>query len=224
MLAAELIREAGVRPDELVLDLGAGGGRLTAELARCARRVIAVELDPRLAARLDHRWANVAVVRADAAAVQLPRDRFRVVANLPFDRTNDILRHLLDDPLVPLVRADLIVEWGVAVKRGLPWPSTVRGVVWGAWYSMSVARRLPRTAFHPQPSVDAGVLVLTRRRQPLVPARCSERYAAFVAAGFRHGIRAVAPSSAARRLGLSGLRPRDLDAHQWAALFAAERR
>jgi 23S rRNA (adenine-N6)-dimethyltransferase len=218
------VRDAGVRSDDLVLDLGAGGGRLTAELARSARRVVAVELDARWAQDLCGRWANVDVVRADAAALPLPQDPFRVVANLPFDRTNDILRHLFDDPLVPLVQADLIVEWGVAVKRGLPWPSTVSAVVWGAWYSMSVSRRLSRRAFDPQPSVDAGVLVFGRRAHPLVPVQSRRRYGAFVAAGFRHGLRAVAPAPALRKLRLTGLQARDLDAHGWAALFSLAER
>jgi 23S rRNA (adenine-N6)-dimethyltransferase len=219
-LAADLVRDAGVRPDELVLDLGAGGGRLTAELAGAARRVVAVELDSRWAQHLRARWPNVDVVQTDAASAQLPREPFRVVANLPFDRTTDILRHLLDDPFVPLVRADLIVEWGVAVKRALPWPSTLNGVLWGAWYASSVTRRLPRSGFDPQPAVDAGVLVLERRAVPLVPEQCWRRYRGFVAAGFRHGLRAVAPGRAIHKLRLAGLQPRELDAHQWAALFS----
>lgn len=210
-----------MRANELVLDLGAGSGRLTAELARAARHALAVELDAQWAQYLRGRWANVDVVQADAASVQLPREPFRVVANLPFDRTTAILRHVLDDPLVPLVRADLVVEWGVAVKRSLPWPSTLNGVLWGAWYSSSVARRLPRSAFDPPPAVDAGVLVLERRVNPLVPERRWRSYRAFVAAGFRHGLRSVAPGRGVRRLRVAGLEPRELDAHQWAALFAS---
>jgi 23S rRNA (adenine-N6)-dimethyltransferase len=83
-VANELVRDARLRQDDLVVDLGAGTGRLTAELARAARRVVAVELDPGLAARLTGRWANVEVVEADARDVHLPREPFRVVANLPF--------------------------------------------------------------------------------------------------------------------------------------------
>jgi 23S rRNA (adenine-N6)-dimethyltransferase len=218
-LAAALVRDAGVDADELVLDLGAGGGRLTAELARVARHVVAVELDSRWAAYLRGRWANVEVVEGDAASIELPRELFRVVANLPFDRTTAILRHLLDDPSVPLVRADVIIEWGVAVKRSLPWPSTLNDVLWGAWYASRLERRLPRTAFEPPPAVDAGVLVLERRSQPLVPARSWRRYRAFVAAGFRRGVRSVVPAGALRRFGVAGAAPRGLDAHQWAALF-----
>jgi 23S rRNA (adenine-N6)-dimethyltransferase len=205
------VRAAGLSGDELVLDLGAGSGRLTAEVARVARRVVAVELDSGLAAGLRGRWPNVEVLLGDARLVDLPREPFRVVANLPFQGANEILRRLLDDPRVPLVRADVVVEWGAAVKRGLPWPSTVNGVVWGAWYTVSVARRLPRNAFEPAPGVDAGVLVFERRPQPLVPARRAYEYRRFVAGGFRRG---------GRRDAL----PRDLDAHQWAERFLSPSR
>lgn len=196
------MREAAVRSDELVLDLGAGGGRLTSELALAAREVVAVELDAAQARRLAGRWPNVRVVHADARAVPLPRQLFRVVANLPFAGTNEILRHLLDDPRTPLTRADLVVEWGVAVKRALPWPSTVNGVVWGAWYTTRVARRLPRQVFEPPPSVDAGVLVFDRRPEPLVPPERAAAYRRYVARGFRRG------HEARRR-----------DPHEWAARY-----
>jgi 23S rRNA (adenine-N6)-dimethyltransferase len=223
-LAQELVRDARVGADDLVLDLGAGSGRLTAELARSARQVIAVELDPVLAARLRRRWANVAVVEGDAATVRLPGEPFRVVANLPFEGSTAILRCLLDDPRALLLRADLIVEWGVALKRALPWPSTFNDVVWGAWYTSAVTRRLPRAAFDPSPSVDAGVLVYERRAHPLVPARSSERYRRFVASGFRRGPRSVAPPRALRALRLERRLARDLDSYEWAALFRASQR
>jgi 23S rRNA (adenine-N6)-dimethyltransferase len=220
-LATELVRDAGVGPDELVLDLGAGSGRLTSALAGRARRVVAVELDPRWAASLRGRWPNVDVVEGDATLVPLPAEPFRVVANVPFDRTTGILRRLLDDPRTPLVRADLVVEWAVALKRASPWPSTLNGVLWGAWYRFALVRRLPPTAFDPPPSVAAGVLAIERRAVPLVDEHAWRDYRAFVAAGFRRGPRSVASPQPLRRF--RGATARELDAHQWAELFRAVR-
>lgn len=202
-----------------MVDLGAGTGRLTAVLAGVARRVVAVELDPRMASSLRGRWANVEVVVGDAVCAPLPREPFRVVANLPFSRTTDLLHRLLDDVERPLVRADLVVEWAVAHKHGVPWPSSLNGVVWGAFYEVSISRRLPRGAFVPPPSVDAGVLVFRRRTEPLVPPDLASAYHRFVATGFRHGMRSVASLRELRRVGAVSAIARDLDAHQWAALF-----
>jgi 23S rRNA (adenine-N6)-dimethyltransferase len=204
--AAQLVRDACIEPDDLVVDLGAGTGRLTAELARVARHVIAVELDPALVRRLRGRWPNVSVIEGDAARFRLPREPFRVVANVPFHHTTDLLHLLLDDPSTPLVRADLVVEWGVAFKRSVPWPSSISGVVWGAYYEATLARRLPREAFAPAPATDAGVLVFRRRAEPLVPCDAVAAYHRFVSRGFRKG--------AGR-----GVAARELDAHAWAGRF-----
>lgn len=218
-LAAELVAHACVDGDDLVVDLGAGTGRLTAELAQVVRRVIAVELEPALAEGLSGRWSNVDVVHGDAMEMALPRETFSVVANVPFHQTTAILHRLLDDPSTPLKRADLVVEWAVAHKYAVPWPSRLNGVLWGATYEASVTRRLSRQAFLPPPSVDAGVLVWRRRSIPLVPAELLGAYHRFVARGFRHGIRSVASRPDLERIGYDAMIARDLDAHQWATLF-----
>ena len=206
-LAAAIVAGADISPRDLVVDIGAGSGRLTAELARVARRVVAIELDSRLAAGLRNRWSNVHVVAGDALEVALPDEPFRVVANIPFAHTSDLLHRLLDEPTLPLVRADLIVEWGVAVKRGLPAPSSVSGILWGAFHELRVERKLPASAFDPPPACDAGVLVATRRARPLIPAAELPAYRRFVADAFRRGHR------------IGGALPRDLDAHQWAERY-----
>jgi 16S rRNA A1518/A1519 N6-dimethyltransferase RsmA/KsgA/DIM1 with predicted DNA glycosylase/AP lyase activity len=126
---------------------------------------------------------------------------------------------MLDDPAVPLIRADLIVEWAVATKRGVPWPSTLNDVVWGAFYESSINRRLPRSAFEPPPAVDAGVLVFRRRPVELIAPESVDGFRHFVADGFRRGLRAVAPPRTIKRVAGRGVTARDLDAYQWAEIF-----
>jgi len=112
-LAAELVEQAGVGAEDLVVEIGAGTGVLTEALARRAGRVVAVECDPRLAERTRARlggYRNLNVVTADALTIPLPRRPFRVVANLPFGATAAMLRRLLGDPRTRLERADLVVQ------------------------------------------------------------------------------------------------------------------
>ena len=204
-LAAELVRDAGVEPGDLVVDVGAGSGMLTLPLVAAGARVIAIEPDRRLAARLRRACPGVRVVEREARAMSWPDEAFRVVANLPFTHAADICRSLLSDPAVPLLSADVVVGWDFAAKRARLWPSTAQTVLWSAWYELAVVRRLSPSAFAPVPSVAAGILRARRREPPLVDPQRAAAYDAFVRRQFRLNRRA-----------------RELDPHGWAFRFARQ--
>ena len=220
-------------PGSLVLDLGAGGGVVTRALVDAGARVRAVELDPAALRQLRARFGRdprVEIVAADATQLRVPDEPFAVVANLPFAAGTSILRRLLGDPRVRLTQLDAIVEWGLAAKRAAVWPSTLLGCTWGAWYELRVVRRVPHACFAPPPSVDAAVLRATRRPEPLVPPAEAADYTALL----RRGFAAQAPLDrilprrpvhrAAHELGFDPhAAARDLDARQWARLYAAVR-
>jgi 23S rRNA (adenine-N6)-dimethyltransferase len=158
----------------------------------------------------------------------LPDEPFAVVANLPFAPTTTILRRLLGDPTVRLSQLDAVVEWGLAAKRTAVWPSTLLGCTWGAWYELSLIRRVPRACFAPPPSVDAAVLRATRRPEPLIPVREAAAYESLLTRAFAGQPRLdrILPRRlvhrAANELGLDPhARARDLDVRQWARLHAA---
>lgn len=231
--ADELVRDAGVVPGSLVLDLGAGLGALTRAAADAGARVRAVELDPVALRELDARFAGdprVELVAADATAVPLPAEPFSVVANLPFAVGTAILRRLLGDPDVPLVQLDAIVEWGLAAKRTAVWPSTLLGCTWGAWYELCLVRRVPRACFAPPPTVDAALLRAIRRPAPLVAPEEATAYEALLRRAFaaRMPLDRLLPRGVVHRVAHElGFDPRatarDLDARHWAALYAGVR-
>lgn len=184
-VAREIVASAGLRPGDLVVEIGAGRGAFTRALAGLPVDVVAVELDPVWAARLrdDLRRAGcqrVRVVHGDFLAFALPARPFRVVGSLPFGRTTDMLRRLLDDPRVPLERADLVVQWEVAQKRASPEPATLLGAAWAPWWEFRLGRRIAAAEFRPVPRTDAGVLVAERRRPALLPPAMAREYARFV--------------------------------------------
>jgi 23S rRNA (adenine-N6)-dimethyltransferase len=237
-LAADFVREAGVATADLVVDIGAGAGALTRALADAGAEVLALELAPDLARELRRRFdanRSVTVVEADVLDWEWPARPFAVVANLPFAGSGAILARMLRDPRRPLRRADVIVQWDFAAKHTAVWPATLKSTYWRAWHDMAIIGRLARTAFSPPPSVDAAVVRLERREQPLVPAHDSERYWHFLSEAFRsplpvrRALGARLPALQVKRLAPTlGFAPdahaRDLDARQWAALFAWTRR
>ena len=216
-----------------MLDLGAGGGALTRALADAGARVRAVELDPAALRQLRARFGGdprVEVMEGDATDVRLPDEPFSVVANLPFAAGTAILRRLLGDPRVPLTQLDAIVEWGLAAKRTAVWPSTLLGCTWGAWYDLRLVRRVPRACFAPPPSVDAAVLRVARRAEPLVPPAQAAVYGALLHRAFsaQAPLDRILPRGLVRRAAHElGFDPhaaaRDLDAGQWARLYAVVR-
>ena len=152
--AARVVAAAGVRPGELVLDIGAGEGALTTHLVRAGARVVAVELNPRRVGVLRERFPGITVVHADAASIRLPGRPFRVVANPPYGISSSLLRTLLA-PGSRLVAADLVLQRAV-----------VRKYASGAArrFSLTVGLTLPRRAFLPPPHVNSAVLVVRRQR------------------------------------------------------------
>ena len=155
---------------ELVFDLGAGAGALTAPLVLLGARVVAVERDAALVERLTRRFAGaptVRVIRADVRTIALPRRPFRVVANLPFATTTDVVRRLIEPAGTALAAADLVVQ-REAAHRLAAYAKDPAGAWWGARFTVSVGRSLGPRCFQPPPRVAAAVLRI--RRVPLPKA------------------------------------------------------
>jgi 16S rRNA (adenine1518-N6/adenine1519-N6)-dimethyltransferase len=173
-----IVRTADLRPDDVVLEVGPGLGSLTLGLLAAVRRVVAVEIDPVLAAALPATVADRLPEHADRLEVVLA-DALRVdsvpgppptalVANLPYNVAVPVVLHLLET--LPSLRTVLVMVQAEVADRLAAGPgSRTYGVpsVKAAWYAdVRRAGAVGRAVFWPAPNVDSGLVAMTRRDTP----------------------------------------------------------
>ncbi|MCK9893159.1 16S rRNA (adenine(1518)-N(6)/adenine(1519)-N(6))-dimethyltransferase RsmA [Frankia sp. AgB32] len=196
-----LVRIARIGPDDAVLEIGPGLGSLTLGLLGAAASVVAVEIDPVLAAALPATAAarmppevagRLRVVTADGLQVgpgDLPPELAAptvLAANLPYNVAVPLLLNLLER-FDSLTRGLVMVQAEVADRL----TASPGGRVYGApsvklaWYAHARgAGGVPRPVFWPQPNVDSGLVAFTRRDAPPAPARLRRSVFAAVDAAF----------------------------------------
>ena len=169
---------ARLDPADVVLEVGPGFGSLTLPLLASARRVLAVEIDPQLAAELPATIAarapeladRLQVVTADAARVtELPGDPpTALVANLPYNVAVPVVLHLLAT-FPSLHRGLVMVQAEVADRMSAPPGSRTYGIPSAklAWFAqVRRAGSVPRSVFWPVPRVDSGLVAFTVHERP----------------------------------------------------------
>jgi 16S rRNA (adenine1518-N6/adenine1519-N6)-dimethyltransferase len=238
---------AEIKPDDVVLEVGPGLGSLTLALLDAGpARVVAVEIDPVLAAELPRTVAARApdladrldVVTADALRVtgpDLPAEPSALVANLPYNVAVPVVLHLLT--VLPSLRRGLVMVQAEVAERMCAGPgSRVYGTPSAklAWFAAArLAGPVPRSVFWPVPNVDSRLVAFTRRDPPAGAAGREEVFAVIDAAfrQRRKTLRAAlagwagSAAEAERVLRAAGLDPgargESLDVGQFARLAAA---
>ncbi|MFC4493437.1 ErmE/ErmH/ErmO/ErmR family 23S rRNA (adenine(2058)-N(6))-methyltransferase [Streptomyces ovatisporus] len=202
-----LVRLSALPDEALVVEPGAGEGALTRSLATARRRVVAYEIDPRLAARLSHSLGSrpgLRIVHGDFLRARPPREAFAVVGNIPYTRTTDIVRWCLAAPR--LTSATLLTQLEFARKHSGDfgrWPLlTVRTWPEHLWRRLD---RVSRRSFTPVPRSDSAVLRVETRPQPLLQREQLPAYRDFVEFGFT-GLGGSLAATLARRHGRTRVR------------------
>lgn len=175
----KLVNESGIHEGDVVYDIGAGTGNITAALLECGAWVLAVEKDDRRCSKLERRFApesRVKVVRADFLDIALPSvGLYKVFANIPFFHTADIIKKLLFNKAPPK-DCYLIVQREAAEKYvGIP-ADTLASLLIKPIFWVDILYYFRRNDFFPIPSVDIVLVQFERRRRPLV---YEEQYSLF---------------------------------------------
>ncbi len=197
-VARDIIAAAHITPDDTVLEIGPGKGFLTEGLLQKAGRVIAVEKDVRMVSRLKDRFAEeirngkLELVHGDILALNLTNyklktNAYKLVANIPYYITGEILRTFLSGDLQPQLMI-LMVQKEVAdrivARDGKESILSMSVKIYG---TPRYIQKVPARYFSPKPKVDSAVLLIENiSKNNFVGAEDEKKFFELVKRGFAH--------------------------------------
>lgn len=180
-----IIDEAGITPDDFVLEIGPGIGTMTQYLACAAREVVAVEIDKVLIPILEgdtlKAFDNVTVINEDILKVDINKlveeknggRPIKVVANLPYYITTPIIMGLFESH-VPIESITIMVQKEVADRMKTGPGSKEYGALSLAvqyYANPEIVANVPPNCFMPRPNVGSAVIRLIRHETPVVDVK-----------------------------------------------------
>lgn len=231
---ASLIERTSINSSDLVVEIGPGKGIITAELAKKAGMVIAVEYDPNFARNLKARFSgypNVEIVESDFLTWPLPNKPYKVFANIPFNMTTDMVGKILSGENSPETTYLIMQDKAAGRFMGPPFgPNSQASILLQPFYDMGIEARIDRKNFEPAPQVNAVLARFAKRLHPLIDPKLRQSYRDFVIYGFNQwqptilkAFRKIFTGKQldviAKNLGLDGLKPSELSVDKWIGMF-----
>ena len=242
-VANKIVAAAEPSSEDVVVEVGPGSGVLTRRLVERAGRVIAVELDERLASELPGRLGlpdNLEVHQGDARTAPIADwvgagQPYKVVANLPYYAAAPIVRRFLESDPQPTLLVIMVQREVGDAMTALPGSMTLISVATQLYARASVVTQVPARSFRPPPKVASTVVKLTLRDDREVALADTEQFFSLVRSGFSAprkqlrnslmqgaGASAAAVGSALEAAGIDGQRrPATLSIPEWGKLDAA---
>jgi 16S rRNA (adenine1518-N6/adenine1519-N6)-dimethyltransferase len=193
----KIVEAAELTSQDTVVEVGPGLGVLTAELARNAGRVVAVELDDNLSVLLKQTlpWAsNLFVVHDDVlkvapsallrAAGGSTESGYKVVANLPYYITSAALRHFLEGDVRPGLMVVMVQKEVARAITAPPGEMSLLSVAVQLYGEARIVSSVSAHSFYPAPKVDSAILKIRVHAQPFLTAADTDSFFDIVRAGF----------------------------------------
>ena len=169
-LIASLLDKSSISSDDAVWEIGPGKGIITEQLALRCKQVVAIEKDPYLSTLLLQKFAdrpNVTIHQGDFLHYPLPRQPYKVFANIPFNITTPIVAKLTAWEYSPQDTYLIMQREAAEMFLGKP-HETLRTILLKPWFEMEIVHRFERKDFIPAPRVDVVMLRLRKRGPPLI--------------------------------------------------------
>lgn len=175
----KLVNAAEPRPDDIFLEVGPGLGFVTEKIIPKVQHLYAIELDPYLLKFLRQKFnpsPNLSLISADILTLNLPKfirqhqiTAYKIISSLPYYVTSRFLR-LISETEIPPRQTTLLIQKEVAARVVSDPPNSLLALTTQFYHQVNYLDTIPADSFYPPPEVDGGIINLTRRDQPAIPA------------------------------------------------------
>ncbi|WP_234572505.1 23S ribosomal RNA methyltransferase Erm [Rhodohalobacter sp. 614A] len=182
-LITDAINLANLLPNDTVMDIGAGKGYLTIHLSQLCKKVIAIEKDRVLARILEKRFSNcknVDVIRSDFRDYVFPDKSFKVVSNIPYGITSDILKSLMFQQAEFFSGGTIITQLEVAEKLFSGKLYNPYAILYHTFFDLRFIHEIPPASFTPPPAVMSALIQIRKKQNPMVQFSQKKKYLGFL--------------------------------------------
>lgn len=184
VLINDAIRLANIQGEDLVLDIGAGRGFITVHLVKYSGTVIAIENDGRLVSELRSKFKfnnTVLVVGIDFRQFLMPKKCFKVVSNIPYGITSDIVKKLMFNSLEYFIQGCLVMQLEPARKLVRKQSHNPYVVFYRTFYKLELICEISPDSFMPPPKVKSALLSISKKKNVNnINIEMKERYINFL--------------------------------------------
>ena len=185
----QMIKAAGIKPNDTVIEIGPGLGTLTQELAKTGAKIIAIEKDLKMINILGETLTghkNIKIIQADARGdklgIKIAKNKYKIVANLPYNVATFLIRQWLELKNSPKLMV-LMIQKEVAQRMTAKPPHMNLLAVSTQFLAIAkVVDYVPAKAFWPKPKVDSAIIKIVPKKRP--PQKTRRAFFAVVKAGF----------------------------------------
>jgi len=190
----KIINSADINKNDTIIEIGPGIGTLTAELAKKARKVLAVQIDNTLIPILNDtlsEYNNIEIINADIMKFDIESviqkyENVKLTANLPYYITTPIIMNILEKGL-DIKNITVMIQKEVAQRIQAKPSSKDYGslsLIIQYYCTPHIAANVPRNCFIPRPNVDSAVISLIPHIKPPVDIKNTDMFFKFIKAAF----------------------------------------
>jgi len=165
----KILETAEIKENDNIIEIGPGLGVLTDVLTQSANKVTTIELDKSLIPILEEEFAdrkNLEIINQDALKFSPPKEKYKIVANIPYNITSPLINHFLTNKNPP-TSMTLLVQKEVAEKICAPVPDmSILALQVQLFGIPEFIKKIPPTAFIPAPKIDSAIIHIKTLKTP----------------------------------------------------------